>query len=283
MEDPADLDLRKAEPPPVPPRPPNRAPLVWFTLAALVVLGTTAFFFFERNQQPDSAAAPGQSPAAAAAPANRPPLGVEVEPIELPPLDRSDALVRELVAQLSSHPRIAAWLTTDGLIRNAVVVVENISTGRSPSNFLRVLRPAGQFRVMERGEELVIDPASYERYTTIADAVQSVDVQGAARLYTTLKPRLEEAYRELGHEEPFDRAFERAIAALLATPVLADGLPVMSKGALYVYEDPRLERLTAAQKQFARMGPENVRMVQARLRELAIELGIPARNLPPRQ
>jgi hypothetical protein len=206
-----------------------------------------------------------------------------VEPIELPPLDASDALVRQLVAQLSSHPRIAAWLATDGLIRNFVVVVENISTGRSPASLLRVLRPADRFRVIERGEELVIDPVSYERYTALANAVGSVDVQGAARLYTTLKPRLEEAYRELGHEESFDRAFERAVAALLATPVLDGGQPVVGKGALYVYEEPRLEQLTAAQKQFARMGPANVRMVQAKLRELAIELGVAPGRLPPRQ
>jgi hypothetical protein len=283
MEDPADPDIRQTEPPPVPSRPPSTTPIVWLTLAALVVLGTTAFFFFQRNQQPVPGAAREESPPAAVAPAERPPLGVDVEPIDVPPLDRSDALVRELVAQLSSHPRVAAWLATDGLIRNFVVVVENIAAGRSPANLVRVLRPAGQFRVIERGEEVVIDPASYERYTPLADAVRSVDVEGAARLYTTLKPRLEEAYRELGHQDSFDRAFERAIAALLATPVLEGGLPVTSKGALYVYEEPRLERLTAAQRQFARMGPVNVRTVQARLRELAIELGIPARTLPPRQ
>src|SRR4051794_19899788 len=38
--------------------------------------------------------------------------------IALPPLDDTDPIVRELVGRLSSHPQIAAWLATKGLIRN---------------------------------------------------------------------------------------------------------------------------------------------------------------------
>ena len=115
------------------------------------------------------------------APPDRP-LGADVEPIELPPLDETDTLVRQLVGALSSHPGVVAWLATNGLIRNFVVAVENISIGRTPAGRLRPLRPTGAFRVVERGEERVIDPGSYERYTPIAGAVQSVDAAGAARL-----------------------------------------------------------------------------------------------------
>jgi hypothetical protein len=205
---------------------------------------------------------------------------VEVEPIELPPLDDTDALVRRLVAGLSSHPSITAWLASDGLIRSFVVAVENISTGRTPARHLRALRPKGEFRVVDRGGELEVDPRSYERYTQIAGAVQSIDAQGAARLYTTLKPRLEEAYRELGHQESFDRALQRAIVTLLQVPVLQANIGMVPKGALYQYLDPRVERLTAAQKQLARMGPQNVRIVQAKLREVAVALGMQPGQLP---
>ena len=100
---------------------------------------------------------------AAVAPTDRP-LGADVEPIVLPPLDETDALVRRLLGELSSHPSVAAWLATNGLLRNFVVVVENVSIGRTPARLLRALRPAGPFRVAERGEELIIDPGSYERY-----------------------------------------------------------------------------------------------------------------------
>ena len=42
-----------------------------------------------------------------------------------------------------------------------------------------------------------------------------------------------------------------------------------------------LESLTNAQKQLLRMGPRNVKLIQAKLREVAVALGIPASRLPP--
>jgi hypothetical protein len=278
VENPADYELQKTHPPPVLPARRDRRVVLWFLIAAmLVALGTVAVFFLQREQpQPDRSVA---VPADVAPPSNAS-LGVDVPPIDLPPLDETDALVRRLVTALSTHPRVAAWLTTDGLIRNFVVVVENISTGRTPATHLRALRPAGPFRVVEHGEALVIDEGGYERYSSIAAAIQSIDAFGAARLYTTLKPRLEDAYRELGHQESFDRALERAIVALLEVPALNGEVEVVPKGALYRYEEPRLERLTNAQKQLARMGPRNARLVQGKLREVARQLGIRSDRLP---
>ncbi|GMU06211.1 DUF3014 domain-containing protein [Corallococcus caeni] len=48
------------------------------------------------------------------------------------------------------------------------------------------------------------------------------------------------------------------------------------KGALYVYADPSLEALGAAEKHLLRMGPENMRKLQAKLTELAAALGLPS-------
>jgi hypothetical protein len=279
MDDPADYVHQKAEPPPDPARAPRRSPtLSFFTVAMLVALGTVAFFF-ARHEQPGP-----HSPVAAPAPAGSTvtadaPLGVAVAPIDLPPLDDSDPLVRQLLGALSSHPRVAAWLATDGLIRNFVVAVENISLGRTPTRQLRALRPGGPFRVVENDGELTVDSGSYERYVPIARAVQSIDAGDAARLYTSLKPRIEDAYRELGHQGSFDRALERAIVALLQVPIVDAGIALAPKGALYRYEEPRLEQLTDAQKQLARMGPANVRIIQDKLRDVAWQLGVPAERL----
>jgi hypothetical protein len=82
------------------------------------------------------------------------PLGGDAAPIVLPPLDQSDLLVRELVKQITSHPRVAAWLATDGLIRNFTVTVANIAEGLTPARHLRALRPSSRFRVTERPPSL---------------------------------------------------------------------------------------------------------------------------------
>lgn len=197
------------------------------------------------------------------------------ENIVLPPLEESDALVRELVARLSSHPRVAAWLTTDQLVRNFTVVVLNIAEGRTPSAHLRTIAPSGTFQVVKEGSTARIDPRSYQRYDSHAAAVSAIDARGAARLYATLKPRIDDAYRELGAPDgDFDRTLERAIAHLLKTPALEGPVAVRPAPAGFAFADPSLESLSSAQRQLLRMGPKNMRLVQDTLREVAHYLGI---------
>jgi hypothetical protein len=185
------------------------------------------------------------------------------------------------VKKISSHPRVAAWLTTDDLVRNFTVVVTNIADGKAPAAFLQPLRPAGDFRVLERRGDVFIDTRSYDRYTGLAEAVASIDANGSAELYKIVKPRLDEANHELGEDgTPFDRSLERAIVLLLRTPITDGAIRVEPHGIGYVFADPKLEALTAAQKQLLRMGPKNARIVQAKLREIAIAIGIPSERLP---
>ena len=275
MPDPLDYELLKTldEPPP-----PRRSVGLWIVMA--VLLGAAAIAAFILLIQRPSAPAPVAERARTPQPAIRP-LGADAAPIALPPLNESDALVRELVNKISSHPRLAAWLATDDLIRSFTIAVENVAEGKTPARQLPMLRPTSGFRVLARGDDLIIDPRSYERYDALAAAAASMDADGSARLYTTLKPRIEEAYREL-RDSPFDRTFERAIVLLLATPALDGPTGVVPRGIGYGFADPRLEVLTGAQKQLLRMGPRNVRMFQTSLRAIALALGIPAERLPGR-
>jgi hypothetical protein len=267
-----------------PPRqaPPKRPLGLWVATAVVVAAAAVAAYitFGSRHASAPATAAPErvQVPEQPVKP-----LGGDPAPIVLPPLDESDSLVRELVRQITSHPLAAAWLTTDALIRNFTVVVTNVAEGRTPAGHLRVLRPSSSFQVVERNGDRFVDPRSYERYNGLAAAAASIDPPGAARLYATLKPRIEEAHRELGSlETPFDRTLERAIVLLLETPI-RDGpvrVHVELRGIGYGFADPTLEALTGAQKQFLRTGPHNVRIIQSALREMALALGIPAQRLP---
>jgi hypothetical protein len=228
---------------------------------------------------PDTVQRGAAVPAAEATP--RAPLGPAVDPRDLPPLDASDPLVRQLLGALSARPEVVAWLATDGLVRNFVVSVDNVANGHSPARHLKPLAPAAPFAVERRGAEIVIDPRSYDRYTALADTVASLDAAALARLYATLKPRLEEAYRELGTPDGnIDTAVERAIVGLLQTPIPAGQTTVTPGIVSYRFEDGRIESRSAAEKQLLRMGPQNARRIQAQLRALAQELGIPPARLP---
>lgn len=277
MLDLSNVELRKSTGSPRFPDKESMKPWILAAVAVIVVAAAAAWFSVSWRQQaqptPSSAAAPPAEPAP-------PPLGATAAPIELPPLADTDALVRQLVRALSAHPTVTRWLATDGLIRNFVVVVENIAYGALPSRHVPALRPREPFRTIAGEDELTIDPRGYERYAAIAAAAESIDASGAARLYTSLKPRIEDAYAELGRNEPFDAALERAIVALLGTPALEGRVSIVPKGIVFGFEDPRLERLTPAQKQLARMGPANARTIQRKLREIAAALGIPPGRLP---
>ena len=263
------------------PEPSRRGWLIAGGLVVLLAIGVAVYFLAWRKTPtaPADVRAATEQAVAPAAPAR--PLPEAGETIDLPPIDQTDAIVRELVSKLSSHPTVAAWLTTDQLIRNFTVVVDNISTGRTPSGHLGKVRPTGNFQVREDRNGLWIDPRSYARYDKYADAISALDARGSARLYATLKPRIQDAYRELGHPDGnVDPAVERALVDLLKTPVIDGDVALASRTVAYEFADPRLQSLSSAQRQFLRMGPRNVRLVQAKLREIAPLIGIPAESLP---
>jgi len=259
---------------------PKRPIGLWIVVTVFIAATAIAVYimFGRQRSAPATAVAPEHVDAPQRAVE---PLGGDAAPIVLPPLDESDALVREMVKKISSHPRVAAWLATDGLIRNFTLVVANVAEGKTPAGQLRVLRPSSNFRVVERSGDLNIDPRTYERYDALAAAAASLDPKGSARLYATLKPRVEEAYRELGFPNtPFDRTLERAIVQLLGTPLLDGPVRIEPRGIGYRFAAPGLEALSPAQKQLLRTGSRNVRVVQASFREIAHALGIPPERLP---
>jgi hypothetical protein len=198
----------------------------------------------------------------------------------LPPLDQSDVLVRELVGQLSSHPTLAAWLATDGLIRTFAGVVANVAQGDSPAPFMWSMAPREKFSVRKTEGGLIVDPRSYRRYDRFAAAFASLDVEGTAQLYARLRPLLARAYRDLGYEDSFHDALVAAMRRLLETPVIEGPTQLTPRLITFEFADADLEQLDAAQRHFLRMGPANVQRIQTKLRELAPALDVPDGQLP---
>ena len=273
-----DFDDLRLDRVPAPPPPPERR---WGWIAAVILVtligaaGITYYVRHRSNAGQRATVAETEQVASQAVP--RAPSAT----IDVPPLDQTDALVRSLVRALSEHPVLAAWLTTDQLIRNFTVSVKNVADGETPSGHLSTIKPDTRFQVVRKRGRTYIDPRSYSRFDGHAAAIASLDPAGIARLYTTLKPRIDEAYRELaGPDADFDRALKAAIVELLGTPIVPGDIAVAPRIAGYWYVDPSLESLSRAQQQLLRMGPDNVRVVQAQLRAIAKQLGINEASLP---
>lgn len=250
-----------------------RWPLI--VAAVVVVLILVAVIWFRRDSsepipEPDTTPAPAVAePAETEAPESQLVLG------EVPALADSDDWLREVVAQISSHPQLAEWLVTPELIRGFVVVVDNIAEGTSPAKHLKMAAPEEKFGVRETDDTIYIDSASFQRFDLLTDVIDSLDTEGTAELYLAIRPLLQQAYQDLGYPgEDFDATLGRAIQRVLATPVVDGPIELEPKVTAYEFVDPALEDLSPAAKQFLRLGPENLQRVQAKLRALSRAIGL---------
>ena len=278
MDEMDDLPLDPS-PAPVPPDDEPRPFWPWIVGFVIVAAAVAAVVYWQWKPTPEPG--PGTSVQTPGPAAGRAALGPDVGNVAVPALDESDTFVRDLVRQLSSRPEVLAWLATDGLIRNVAVCIDNVADGQSPAVHLKPVAPAQKFLALGSAERFVADPRSFQRYDGLAGAVSSLDAAGVARLYATLKPRLDEAYQQLGHPAGgIDDGTERALVHLLETPDVPATAPLTLAVYSYRYVDDRFEELSGAQKQLLRMGPGNVATVRAKLAELARALGIPDTRLP---
>jgi len=166
------------------------------------------------------------------------------------------------------------WLAQSSLVRTLTAVVDNVANGETPRPHLEFLAPKQRFKAARRPQrQIVPDAAGFAGYEPFADVFASLDAGATATAYRTLAPLFEAAYVDLGHPGGgFPKALERALQALAAVPVLREDVALVPHAIGFRYQDPALEALTPAQKQFLRIGPRNVRIVQGKLRELQAAL-----------
>jgi len=202
---------------------------------------------------------------------------------ELPPVElgKSDDLVRQMVKEISSHPKLAAWLQSRDLVRKFTAAVDNIANGLSPKKQVDFFAPGGPYKAVKRGNQYIPDPSSYGRYNPAVDVFISLDPKACANLFRAFKPLFQDAYKELGYpDSDFEDTLVRAIIELLKTPVVEREIPLEKSVVTFRMLDPRLEGLSEAQKHLLRMGPENAGAVQLKLREIAQALGVQDYRIP---
>ena len=191
-------------------------------------------------------------------------------PVDLPPLDQMDVFLRPLLSALSARPELARWLATDDLVRQLAAAIDQASGGGSPARDFKVIAPTSRFTPAGRGERRTIDPASYRRYDGLVQTVTSIDASRVAQIYKTIRPRLSDAYRAMGHPEGnVDAAINHAIDILLDTPSVKGPIALTEgSGAGWAFADDGLEDLAPTQKQLLRMGPVHADAVKVWLRAL---------------
>lgn len=262
-----DRDLEKAPEVQLAPAPAGGPPLkpVAIAGALLVLLIAGGAWWMSRRSPPAINASP-RAVTATEAPIEK---VADAPAAPLPPLTEMDAFLRPLLAALSSRPELARWLATDDLVRQLAMAIDQAAAGGSPARDFKVVAPQSPFTTAGRGPQRTIDPASYRRYDGLVTTVTSIDAAAVAKVYRTIRPRLNEAYQGLGHPEgDVDRAIQNALDILLDTPVVQGPVRVVAADGGWAYAAPELEELTATQKQIVRMGPVHTESMLTWLRAL---------------
>jgi hypothetical protein len=234
-------------------------------IAAAVVIGVAAYLWVHRAPPSAPPAEPvAQAPAAPDA--------------RLPAAEESDARIRREAGNLSSRPEFAEWLKQSSLLERWVAVTDNLAEGVSPRKQLGFLAPSQPFSVQHKGSRTYIDPRSYSRYDVFADVVGSIDPKAFAALVREMHPLLQSAYHALGYpDRSIDVAAAQALQRLVSAPAVEGPVEVKpGHGALYEFADEKLEKQGAVAKHLLRMGPRNTKLIQAKARELAQALELPA-------
>jgi len=239
-------------------------------IVAVIVVGAVAWMQFTGGEPEPEPAPPPPPPVAKVDPS---PPEPPPAPIVLPPLDDSDDTLRAMIEGLSAHPRLGDAIAVDSMARIFVTAVVAIANGESPRAMLLYLEPEQSFAIAERDGKVVIDPASFERYTWITGVFSSLDATGAAKLYVDLEPLFDEAYADIGYPgERFRDALATAMGVLATTPVPEGYVEVRRGNVLWEFRDPALEALSPPQKHLLRMGSANVRLIQSKIREFQAAL-----------
>lgn len=263
----------------------SRTSVIWLALIVLMLAG--GWFFWE-NRPLDLAGQPEVRELALPGDTRQHPI---VEPklvpetsseriIELPrdnsfilpDLDHSDVLLRQELTAAS--PALAEWLGGEQLLRQYIAIVNDVAQGLRLEKHLLFLRPEQPFSAAQDNLKPVMDAASYRRYDRLAAAVDALDVQAALASYRKIRPLLLQAFKEFSYPEEYslEDIFIKAAAIILAAPIIEGKIELESHGARYKFADRKLEDLNPIHKQMLRMGPENTRLIQNKLRVLAEKL-----------
>jgi len=188
--------------------------------------------------------------------------------VVLPALDHSDALFRDELTALA--PGLADWLNTDQLIRKYMLIANDFSQDLRLEKHLRFVKLAQPFAVDQANEKLVIAGDSYRRYDKLAAAINALDTQSVLDTYKKFRPLLLQVFSEFSYPEQYslDDIFTKSAAVILAAPIMDGDIAVVKHGLNYKFADQQLESSNPIHKQMLRMGPENTRLIQNKLRQL---------------
>ncbi len=221
----------------------------------------------------EASATPGPAMSRFLHPVNK--AGSEAEIAEqakvLPVLDKSDASFQDALAKILGSQKALANLNRD-LIRRIVVTIDNATGKQFPVEFSPLKLLKTEFVKEEQDGTIWLSEKNYVRYKPYVKFLCQIDSQKWVSTYEHYYPLFQAAFRDLGTQGYFNDRLVEVIDHLLAAPTESGRIGLVQPKVFYEFSDPKLEALSAGQKIFLRMGPQNAAQLKAKLREIRLFL-----------
>ncbi len=187
---------------------------------------------------------------------------------ELLKLENSDKSFQTAINRASEN--LKEWFLTKNVIKKFIVIINDLSQNQLLYKHRTFLKPPAKITVKIDAKGLYLAKQSYSRYNPLATAIEAIDVQTGLDLYIVFKPLFEKVYKEFSYPPQYrlDDIFLKAAANVIDAPIVTSRIALVKHTISYKYADKKLESLNDVEKLMIRMGPENTKKIQAKLRQL---------------
>jgi hypothetical protein len=253
-----------------------------------IIFGVAGWYFFTQEPEAIDELPPPSVPAATpvesvATPETQPEDTVpfqqpetEPEPASIPEplplLSESDTELKQALAELVGSDPLAEFLIRNEVVSRFVVVVDSLTSKQVPGQINPIKPAADEFIVVKGSDTVVMSAENFARYDGYVAMVKELNSAESLALYRRYYPLLQQAWEENGGEGSFNDRMVEVIDNLLETPDVPGPVYLTKPEAVYLFDDPVLEGLSAGQKILVRMGSFNAAVVKEKLVEIRANL-----------
>jgi len=243
-------------------------------LFLIVLFAAAGWYFFAKQPDPVSELPPPQLPAVSSAesqatgpqPEDTTALPEpELMPEPLPLLSESDPEISRSLAEITDPYPLEEYLVKSEVISRMVATIDALTSRQVPSQINPVKLVDGKLVTDMEGESIILSEENFARYDGYIELIQDADATALVALYKRYQPLFQQAWEQNGGEGSFDDRLLEVINNLLQTPDVSGPVYLTKPEAVYLFEDPELETLTAGQKLLVRMGSANAAVVKEKL------------------
>jgi hypothetical protein len=253
--------------------------IVPILLLAILFAGA-AWYSFTRQPDPVHEVLPQQLPPVAPVTRAQPQIApqeeiigyLEPEPViipdPLPPLNESDEAIKQDLAEIVGADPLAEYLVKSQAISRLVATVDSLTSRQVPPQMNPVKTADGKFVAETEGETVTMSAQNFARYDGFIALMQNANTNALVATYQHYSPLFQIAWEENGGQGLFNDRLVEVIDHLLETPDVPGPVYLTRYEAVYLFEEPELEALTAGQKILLRMGSVNAELVKLKLVEI---------------